>query len=451
MTVGTFNFTTGPATLPDIGTLFYNGCTFSPLFASTVSGTAVPDAAGRTIKQMDYTILVDGYVTKAAGLNDIAPTMETLQVALEAQGGKLIYEGRGFDLTVNAAGATLFGNAARDVAWGPVPQLIEFQPLGAGQSAKVKWVVTVHVVVGPLVGKSGLLQFNCETTVSYSEDYYSSLSVRGTMEIPLTRATQGSRTLKSTVDDRRNELDARIFAGIDLSRFRVLRRNYNVSRDKRTMEFDVEVEEKPYMDLPPGCTIARGTFSVKPVTQGKGLVNWACTLRVSYVVQRGAPRRLPYWAFLTLLRLRMNQSILGLIPELTGKQQLALAKVSKKFLDTASEAIVPPNSDLRTIHLTLLKQQSARTAPNTAIQYDFSFEEGLYLDSKTVSFSASWTITASLDTILAASGLWRKIPENDNRGGNLWAASMKNISGSRSWLPNKLDPTQDVIVDFGGG
>ncbi len=146
----------------------------------------------------------------------------------------------------------------------------------------------------------------------------------------------------------------------------------------------------------------------------------------------------------------MNQSILGLIPELTGEQKLTAAKV-KKILDYNTAAIVPPNSDLRTTHLTLLKQQGARTVPNSAMIFDFSFEEGVYLDSKSVSFSASWRMTASIDTILAASGLWRKLPENDNRGGNLWAASMKDISGSRSWLPNRLDPTQDVIVDFGGG
>ncbi len=61
MVVNTFKFTTGAATLGDdagqpglvVGTLSYNGCVFSPLFTSNVTGKAAPDAANRTIKYVD--------------------------------------------------------------------------------------------------------------------------------------------------------------------------------------------------------------------------------------------------------------------------------------------------------------------------------------------------------------------------------------------------------------
>ena len=82
---------------------------------------------------------------------------------------------------------------------------------------------------------------------------------------------------------------------------------------------------------------------------------------------------------------------------------------------------------------------------------DFSFDEGMYLDSKTVSFSASWFFACAFADILDASGLWRKLPEVDTGGKNLWAASVRDVSGSVSWLPNTLDPSLDVVVDFGGG
>ena len=46
----TNTFTTGPTTLPDAGVAAYNGCVFSPLFETTVSGAVVNDAANRTVK-----------------------------------------------------------------------------------------------------------------------------------------------------------------------------------------------------------------------------------------------------------------------------------------------------------------------------------------------------------------------------------------------------------------
>ena len=44
-----------------------------------------------------------------------------------------------------------------------------------------------------------------------------------------------------------------------------------------------------------------------------------------------------------------------------------------------------------------------------------------------------------------------KVEEEDSNGDNLWAASMQDVSGAYSWLPNTLDPAEDIIIDFGGG
>ena len=97
MAVNTINFTTGPATLPDVGTLSYNGGTFSPMFESNISGTAIKDEARRTVKLMEYVLTVDGYVTLEGGNDSIAPTMANLRRLLTAQAGALTYNGRGFD------------------------------------------------------------------------------------------------------------------------------------------------------------------------------------------------------------------------------------------------------------------------------------------------------------------------------------------------------------------
>src|SRR5690348_6338704 len=86
-------YATGPSVLEDVGSLSYNGCLFSPLFETKVSGNLVQDDAKRTIKITEYTLSADGYVTLPDGATDINANMNTLRSRLEQQGGALIYRG----------------------------------------------------------------------------------------------------------------------------------------------------------------------------------------------------------------------------------------------------------------------------------------------------------------------------------------------------------------------
>ncbi len=439
------NFTTGPAALPDVGQLIYNGCTFSSLFKSEVSGQVVKDNANRTTKWMEYTISVDGVVTlpdKLVGLPDGQGTttsvMQQLRFLLTAQAGSLVYKGRGNDIIVNQPSSTV-----RDVAWGPIPELLDFQPLGAGRSAMVKWIVKTRICdVIPnsqIVGR--VLQFNEETSVIYGEDGYSTLAIKGTLEIPLTRATQATRTLTQTADDFRQQFMTQIAASIDLTRFRVTKRDFNVTRDKRTLEWSFAAEELPPMGLPVKTTVARGSFSFRPAKTGMGLCTWLCTMRVTYTVRKDRPRRSAWIAFLSLLRIRMNASINGVIPAVNAPQNTQTIVLLPLLSNTP---IVFSSNNTLTAEQRALQQ--VRASGTKAWLIDLNGEEGLYLDSKTVTFSASWRLITTLRGILAASGLWRYNPFD---GGNNWRTSVSDISGWKSWLENDLDPAQDVIVDFG--
>lgn len=483
MTLTTTSFTTGPSVLPDVGLLSYNGCVFSPLFETRVSGLAVKDNATRTVKYMEYTITVDGYVTLPTGQPSISPTMVTLRQLLTTQGGALVYQGRGMDLNVNttifAAGVAL--PSARDVAWGPVPELLEFQPLGGGLSAKVRWQVKTRLPEmatqgrgltaakgrtlsttpgGGLIGagRGGLaalplLQFNYETVVTYNEDGYSTLSVNGTLEIAQTRSAVGDKTVPRTADDMRGVIEARVMPGIDLTRFHVVKREFKVSRDKRTLEWSIQANEKPYMDLPIGCMMARGTFSFRPARAGMGLATWLCTLRATYTVRHDAPRRLAWDMFLALLRLRMNQSNVPPNADLKlGSPPAPPRAPGTGPIGKVLTAVGGPG--VRGIMVTaaaILKESSSPPTTPTTVKrkawiIDFTCDEGLYLDSKTTAFSATWRLIAPFTHILLASGLWKKVEGKDR---TLWATTMRDVQGASSWLPNRVDPTLDIIVDFG--
>ncbi len=480
-----FDFTTGPSTLPSVGTLSYNGCVFSPLFATNVSGEAIKDEARRTVMYMRYVITVDGYVTLPTNETSINPNTANMRRLLTAQAGELIYRGRGCDINVNIG-----GDVRNDVVWGPVPELLEFQPLGGEASAKVQWRVTVCVTeikppatggggggnilqpinrppdfdgtkqgggigagVGGLAKLGGMLQFNYETTVSYGEDGFCALAVRGVLEIPLTRTpSQRIRTLSQTADEFRTQIDARVMTGIDLSRFRMVRRNFHLSRDKRILTWDFGAEERPYMDIPPDCTIARGTYSVRPARSGMGLVSWLCTLRATYTVRNDRPRRTAWEAFLLLLRHRMAMST-NQPKDIKANPNAANRGDLPQPAPSAVPAFVALGNPALTWLAALLETQNGavKDKPNDrkALICDFNIDEGLYLDSKTISFSATWRLVSPFSHILLTSGIWTKIPEEDARNQNVWALSMRDVQGSSSCVKSPIDPKLDVIVDFG--
>ncbi len=260
------------------------------------------------------------------------------------------------------------------------------------------------------------------------------------------------------MDDFREAIEIRMAPGIDLSRFRVANREFKVSRDKRFLEWSFTLEEKPYMDMPPYCTIARGTYTVKPVETGPGLTRWLCTLRATYTIRSDNPRRVAWLAFLDLLRLRMAMANAAPIPApigRVGQQNPPRQRVPP--LDRVAEFRAIPGDGIDSVDFfqRLLKnQRGARgniESATYALLIDLSIDEGLYLDSKTTGFSATWTFPSTQDQILITSGIWKKLPEHNNQQSNVWAASMRDISGYRSWLPNKVDPSLDIIVDFGEG
>jgi hypothetical protein len=450
---------TGFAPLPDVGTLSYNGAVFSSLFKTSTSGKAIKDVTGRTTKFTELTITAEGYVTLGDVLESdqtIDSTMASLQSLLTQCGGALVYEGKGLGLlTVNKTGGTLW-----DVNFGPKPELLEFKPLGGSLSAIIKWTVTTWIpqfTVAAGLGNTGqppatspIVQFNEETGVTYDDEGYSSLSIKGTMEVPMTRAAIGTRTLNVTADSYRARFMNQVANAVDLTYFRVTHREFNMSRDKRTMEWSFAAEEIPPMGLPPGATNARGKLSVRPKTSGAGLCSWVCSLSCTYTIAQKQPRRLAWAAFVSLLAFRMQQSINGDIQAITA----AIKAGQNPFPGAAPNPQLPAplnNNVLQFYRNQLNKQQQGFTKGPLANAFlvHFGFDEGMYLDSKTMSFEASWMLITVIDLLLVSTGVWRGSGVEGPQGRILWANSVDNIMGANSWLVNQFDPASEVLIDLG--
>ena len=472
---------TGDAPLLDIGKLAYNGVQFSMLFHTSMHGEDMQDNAGRTIKWVKYLLTADGVVTLSAGQATIDDTMVQLRKLLQQDAGQLDYQGRGLGaVTINPVGGDP-NQGSFDLQWGPKPKILHFQPLGQGRSAMVQWQVEFCIpeivpsstrTISTFAGGAAftpVVQFNEETAVRYDEDGFSHLTIKGTLEIPLTRPQATIRTMTTTVDDFRAQfLDniRGILENVNLTKFRVTDRSFNVSRDKRVMEWSFVLDELPYMAPPMYCTNARGEFTFRPVKNvlGIGAVQWYCSLQCTYTVMMGQPRRVAWWAFLLMLKARMEMSKLGVAVDALDRQAAA-----QQVGGPRANALTTPlslggggiTSDANALYSGANQgneQAMARLQSNQskALLWSFEAREGMYLDSRTTTFGATWVVICNFPTIIKASGLWvvppLKVGSKDTipSANTLWAQSVFSIMGSQSWLPNRLDPTADVIVDFGG-
>ncbi len=466
----------GDSILPDVGELAYNGVPFSSLYKSEIQGDIIEDDARRTTKFVTWSITVEGVVTLTAGQPTTDASWKQLRKLLSTHGGTLIYKGKGFGpLVVNS----LLGGL-RDVAYGPVPKILFFQPLGGSRAANIRWQVTTSVSETrfdnaaqggqgqlPLLfqNKPPVLQWNYDASMSYDEEGYSSQAYRGTLEIPLSRIAPSNRTLQTTVDDFR-----RAYLNIqpNLEFFRVTRRSFNTSRDKRVCEFEFAMTEHAPMGLPIHATNARGTFSVRPLKAGgPGRVvmlagmQWVCSLRCTYTIQQQITQTYAANLFHAMLWYRMECGLLnGKLPALNNRGAAAQqAKPNKNQLPAGLR--VPPLGawPLVDFLLDLFKKGNEKPQGGAAaagaqlaiaskpLLMSWGMDEGLYNDSKNISFEASWYLPTTWESLLAACGFTLAWSETSKPN---WAKSMVPIMGWTSWLQNRLDPAADVIVDLGG-
>ena len=467
--------TTGLAPLPDIGILAYNGVTFSSLQKTEVQLNHVLDNAGRTVKYLEMILTVSGYVTLEQGQQSIDATMRTLYQKLSQQGAQLTYsfKGLGQVFIVNSPGRNsqtpgglpnvgLFD----DVAWGPVTKVIDFQPLGGqinqgvlGNSsftkgALVRWSVTTRIAPNAATtADTHVVQFNEEMSILFNEDGYASLSIKGTLEIALRRDTVDGRGLTQTVDDFRQAFMNKVGNSIDLTRFRVTKRQFDISRDKRTMEWQFLAEEHAPQALPIGMTQARGTMTVRPQNE-ISMAPWICAIKCTYVVRGDKDRRLAWAEFLALLKFRMEES--------SQDPRIPRPKVAERpdpprppnAFDIATSvgfALLAYNRELENYNRRMAEiNQQIIDAKTLAVPLYFAFEEGLYLDSKTVTFEAAWRLCVPHDWVMIASGLWRYDYMVGGRDAKkAWALSMRDVSNWSSWLSERINPAADIIIDLG--
>src|SRR5262249_29661127 len=251
------------------------------------------------------------------------------------------------NFTVNTAAPGAEGEA-RDVAWGPKPQLLRWKPLGNNQAAEVTWTVEVAVpeCFAPPVGTVRPMEAVYRVQWSVDAGGYQRRTVTGYLLIPMTRHNPGDPSLTDSADSFREQINPEPVPG-----FRRIPGEFSLSDDKRRLDYAIVDEQMPENVPPAGFVDAEASHRVNWQMGNKGAAT--ATLSASYEPARETPKTRAWEEFRKLLQDR--------IAELKGKA--------------------------------------------AAIPLSFTFAEPELYGRRTAEFSVTYQTTKYLDEILPVSGL----------------------------------------------
>lgn len=275
---------------------------FGPFAKSRVTATPVGDRAGRTTKATRYTIRVDDIVYASPsddGFQDITNRMRRVKRILTTRCGHLIYAGRGFgtpdldELDVNDPSDP---NGIRDVAYGPIPEIIEFFPLGgnAAMAAKIAWQVTTTVAECADAKKTGPMDFSYEVDWRIQQGY-TTRTITGQLEIPATRVNN-ARVPPDVADKYWEDVLAAMPALPGFKRDS----NRKLNLDKRIISFTVTDQELEPSAFFGGADSWSGDHTTGSQMMGSAFAFWANTINATFKVTRDRKKE-DAWDFFTLL------------------------------------------------------------------------------------------------------------------------------------------------------
>lgn len=409
--------------LPAVGFVSYNGYQLPPVFKATGMARNVYDLANRTVKYVNYVIHLQWEVTGGDPPTFIEgaqtdASIEKLRKCLMEAGGPFYFQNQGFgNFSVNAGGVT-------DVAFGPTPLDFSWAPIGSNRACRVNWSIEAHVpeccqTTPVYAGRP--MEWTFEISTAIDNHGMTTRTVTGTIEIPMTR--QG-HAIPDIADDYRE----RINAGTMPVPYGFKRQQtFNVSRDKRTLDFSItDTEIDSNNSYPVGIVDVDVHYSVNQLyTTVGGILGDLTRLIPGISALRGIP--IPTNIY---------------VATMSGSYKVLSGEPYTRAYD-AFQALVSDRRANAARFGKIIRDMGLESA--AGIPAGFNFDEGIY--DRSVSFSQTWYMPMLFEKLMAASGIWTKVPSAFNNGG-LWQSSMINAFGVRGIAGLRNNASDDVIVDL---
>lgn len=388
-----------PPGQPNYGIVTYNNYTFGVFRNLKVTCTPVYDEADRVVTHLKYMLRCYGCVMQNNVLNTHQINMDAMQRALTVPGQQLIFKDVGFDLGVDT-------NVQRDIIWGPKPRILEMRPWGEicwEFDWEIEFNISRCISASAYMFDGALMAWNYSVAYQVGENgLVESRVTTGYLQIVQTVGVNNPQAVLVNVDSAWDRLTFNIPYG-----FRRVSNQRTINNAKNRIDFTIIDAELPGAAFPPGVVKCEARLDI--TSQPSGLAEWFATLRASYEISPGYPKSLAVSSFLVLMKDRVGR------------------------LKSAVTGGINPGQGLFRA---------------TIVPVRLAISRDLY--GRTTDIACSFRFAAQPTTLLANSGLWQPLPQNDWQQ---WATSLapasqggSGVTGNKGYSDVSFDPSQDRLV-----
>lgn len=274
----------------------YNGYTFNDYSHYLISGQMVEDDAQRTVVYHRYKLRVITTITADNGEAAAGDHFKRIRQRLTKQGQalKISHAGFGPAFEVNTSATA----EIQDVAFGPKPQIVNWDPVGHTNAVEVVWECEFCVPVCD--GESGtryrgVMAFNYGMSHRLDLHGYCTRTISGYLEIAMTR---NDRRIPDTADAYRDYIA--VNKPSDYER----ETSWNLSPDKRRLDFTiVDTQIRSANPYPPGVIRIRGNHRVG--WSRRSISTLPNTISATIELEHGKPRGFAWEVFRSIVASRI--------------------------------------------------------------------------------------------------------------------------------------------------
>ena len=467
-------------TISQVGQVSYRGMSFPPVISSSARSEPIMDGARRTVKYHKLTLKIETIFIKGDDYSQQDPSgeqytstplsqdlfgdwyskgdelnhgegdmnMTFLQKALSEPGGELRFRAQGMgDIVVNSNDSAGFGsgnaqsNGSSDVNFGPIPQVLAWEPVGSNKAVRVVWECVAHIpycaFMDPPRGrpsKTGLMEFNYDVEWAINDAGMTTRTITGSFEVPMTRMSK--HLIPDSADLVRKYAEFPVLLGFKRQQ------SYHLTSNKKTMEYriiDTEIpSDTPY---PKGVSNIQCSHSTSTVffrepgggEKGSAGQRWNGNVDCSMTLAPGIQYRHSYFVFTLILKKLISD------------------------IREASSSPSPPYGELDGQDAHHLPVKPARFMPSK-----LSMSQDLF--ARDFTFRLSYWMVTDLQSMIKATGFFRSFLLEDDTGVDpeaeppdepivysweTWRTSMSTyVTNQRGLAGLRHMPSDDVIIDL---
>jgi len=351
------------------------------------SFTPVYDDAGRSITHLSGVVDIRTDLLGTSESNS-STQADTIRQKLEEPGKALSIKGMGAGFSVDPV----------DIVGGPKPQVIGWNPVGGERAWEVVWRCEFNFKPSDSSAGFGDLDwkaFNFQNSWSNDFEGQCTRTITGYVDLPQKVQAGGKHRVAAEV---RRKIKHLVPDG-----FRLTENGFRENLAKNRIDFTFTIDQFNAEAFPAGITAATGVYGIDGT--GLALIRGSATMGMTLTTAPGVSKRRALEVFLEYV----NQQAAHLRGGAATGGSLA----------------------------------DAGGASRAVILASFRVQHQLW--TRTTSFSASYTLTASLASLMADGHVWSPVPGSNYQQ---WKASIEPLWDNTGNAGLTAHPEEDIIIDI---